>query len=93
MIFEEGPQSLEQLLDLRAAGHEGGPPDQAGPNLYLTYISNFSCAPDSFLLHYVRWMMGQKPYLVLEIDSHTADAGLDTRSRRSWTSSRATAAT
>ncbi len=48
-------------------------------NLYLTWISNFSCAPDSFMLHYVRWMMGQKPYLVLEIDSHTADAGLDTR--------------
>jgi predicted CoA-substrate-specific enzyme activase len=48
-------------------------------NLYLAWVSNFSCAPDSFLLHYVRWMMGQKPYLVLEIDSHTADAGLDTR--------------
>ncbi len=48
-------------------------------NLYLSWISNFSCAPDSFMLHYVRWMMGQKPYLVLEIDSHTADAGLDTR--------------
>jgi predicted nucleotide-binding protein (sugar kinase/HSP70/actin superfamily) len=31
------------------------------------------------MLHYVRWLMGQKPYLVLEIDSHTADAGLDTR--------------
>ncbi len=48
-------------------------------NLYLSWISNFSCAPDSFMLHYVRWMMGHKPYLVLEIDSHTADAGLDTR--------------
>jgi predicted CoA-substrate-specific enzyme activase len=48
-------------------------------NLYLSWISNFSCAPDSFMLHYVRWLMGQKPYLVLEIDSHTADAGLDTR--------------
>jgi predicted CoA-substrate-specific enzyme activase len=48
-------------------------------NLYLSWISNFSCAPDSFLLHYVRWLMGEKPYLVLEIDSHTADAGLDTR--------------
>jgi predicted CoA-substrate-specific enzyme activase len=48
-------------------------------NLYLCWVSNFSCAPDSFLLHYVRWLMGQKPYLVLEIDSHTADAGLDTR--------------
>jgi predicted CoA-substrate-specific enzyme activase len=49
------------------------------PNLYATWISNFSCAPDSFMLHYLRWMMGRKPYLVLEIDSHTADAGLDTR--------------
>ncbi|MBN2494522.1 MAG: activase, partial [Deltaproteobacteria bacterium] len=48
-------------------------------NLYLAWISNFSCAPDSFMLHYVRWLMGHKPYLVLEIDSHTADAGLDTR--------------
>jgi predicted CoA-substrate-specific enzyme activase len=48
-------------------------------NLYLTWISNFSCAPDSFMLHYLRWMMGEKPYLVLEIDSHTADAGIDTR--------------
>ena len=48
-------------------------------NLYLCWVSNFSCAPDSFLLHYTRWLMGQKPYLVLEIDSHTADAGLDTR--------------
>ncbi len=49
------------------------------PNLYLSWISNFSCAPDSFMLHYLRWIMGRKPYLVLEIDSHTADAGLDTR--------------
>ncbi|HSD26631.1 MAG TPA: acyl-CoA dehydratase activase, partial [Vicinamibacteria bacterium] len=48
-------------------------------NLFLAWISNFSCAPDSFMLHYLRWMMGEKPYLVLEIDSHTADAGLDTR--------------
>jgi predicted CoA-substrate-specific enzyme activase len=48
-------------------------------NLFLVWISNFSCAPDSFMLHYVRWMMGHKPYLVLEIDSHSADAGIDTR--------------
>ncbi|MCP4677060.1 MAG: activase [Deltaproteobacteria bacterium] len=48
-------------------------------NFYLTWISNFSCAPDSFMLHYIRWMMGRKPYLILEIDSHTADAGIDTR--------------
>ena len=48
-------------------------------NIFVTYISNFSCAPDSFMLHYLKWMMGAKPFLVLELDSHTADAGVDTR--------------
>jgi predicted CoA-substrate-specific enzyme activase len=48
-------------------------------NIYLTYITNFSCAPDSFILHYIKWAMGQKPFLVLELDSHSADAGVDTR--------------
>ena len=49
------------------------------PNIFATYISNFSCAPDSFMLHYLKWTMGTKPFLILELDSHTADAGLDTR--------------
>ena len=49
------------------------------PNVYMTYISNFGCAPDSFILHFIRWTMGAKPFLVLELDSHTADAGVDTR--------------
>jgi predicted CoA-substrate-specific enzyme activase len=48
-------------------------------NIYVTYITNFSCAPDSFILHYLKWLMGQKPFLVLELDSHSADAGTDTR--------------
>ncbi|OPY87595.1 MAG: Activator of (R)-2-hydroxyglutaryl-CoA dehydratase [Smithella sp. PtaU1.Bin162] len=48
-------------------------------NIFVTYISNFSCAPDSFMLHYLKWIMGVKPFLILEMDSHTADAGVDTR--------------
>ncbi|MFP4521630.1 MAG: acyl-CoA dehydratase activase [Fibrobacterota bacterium] len=48
-------------------------------NIFLAYVSNFSCAPDSFILHLIRWAMGVKPYLVLELDSHSADAGIDTR--------------
>ncbi len=48
-------------------------------NFYPVYITNFSCAPDSFLLHYLAWIMKSKPYLILELDSHTADAGIDTR--------------
>ena len=48
-------------------------------NIYLAFITNFSCAPDSFILHYIKWIMGQKPFLILELDSHSADAGIDTR--------------
>jgi predicted CoA-substrate-specific enzyme activase len=49
------------------------------PQLFAVYVSNFSCGPDSFLMGYVRERMGRKPTLTLELDSHTADAGLDTR--------------
>ena len=49
------------------------------PRLFGTYITNFSCGPDSFLLGYFRELMGRKPSLTLELDSHTADAGLETR--------------
>ncbi len=49
------------------------------PQLFGTYITNFSCGPDSFLLGYFRDIMGRKPSLTLELDSHTADAGIETR--------------
>ena len=49
------------------------------PQLFGVYITNFSCGPDSFLITYFRDIMGQKPSLTLELDSHTADAGLETR--------------
>ncbi|WLE97534.1 MAG: acyl-CoA dehydratase activase [Candidatus Electrothrix communis] len=49
------------------------------PQLYATYITNFSCGPDSFLVSFFRDIMGRKPSLTLELDSHTADAGLETR--------------
>ena len=49
------------------------------PKLFGTYISNFSCGPDSFVVGYFRDEMGRKPSLTLELDSHTADAGLETR--------------
>ncbi len=47
--------------------------------LFGTYITNFSCGPDSFIIGYFRDILGQKPSLTLELDSHTADAGIDTR--------------
>jgi len=49
------------------------------PQLFGCYITNFSCGPDSFLVGYFRHIMGKKPFLILELDSHVADAGLETR--------------
>lgn len=49
------------------------------PSLFGAYITNFSCGPDSFLINYFRDENGSKPSLTLELDSHTADAGLNTR--------------
>ena len=49
------------------------------PQLFGVYITNFSCGPDSFLITYFREIMGRKPSLTLELDSHTADAGLEIR--------------
>ncbi|MCK5548329.1 MAG: activase, partial [Thermoplasmata archaeon] len=47
--------------------------------LFGAYVTNFSCGPDSFVVGYFRDIMGRKPSLTLELDNHTADAGLDTR--------------
>lgn len=49
------------------------------PQLFGCYITNFSCGPDSFLAGYFSHIMGKKPFLILELDSHVADAGLETR--------------
>jgi predicted CoA-substrate-specific enzyme activase len=47
--------------------------------LHGIYLSNFRCGSDSFLMHYVREEMMGKPYLLLEVDEHSADAGMVTR--------------
>lgn len=49
------------------------------PKLFGVYITNFSCGPDSFIISFFRDIMDDKPSLVLELDSHTADAGIETR--------------
>jgi predicted CoA-substrate-specific enzyme activase len=47
--------------------------------LHAVYISNFRCGPDSFIWHYVTEELKGKPFLHLEIDEHSADAGMVTR--------------
>jgi predicted nucleotide-binding protein (sugar kinase/HSP70/actin superfamily) len=49
------------------------------PQLFGAWITNFSCGPDSFLVGMFRDIMNAKPSLTLELDSHTADAGVNTR--------------
>ena len=49
------------------------------PNLFLLCVSNFSCTIDAFTHAMLAAELGSKPYLILEIDAHTADAGVQTR--------------
>lgn len=48
-------------------------------NLFLLYITNFSCTVDAFVQNHVRNELQSKPYLFLELDAHVADAGTQTR--------------
>ena len=48
-------------------------------NLFLLCVSNFSCTIDAFSHAQLASEMGSKPYLILEIDAHAADAGIQTR--------------
>jgi predicted CoA-substrate-specific enzyme activase len=47
--------------------------------LHAMCFTNFSCGPDSFVLTYMEKIMGEEPYLVLELDEHGADGGYLTR--------------
>jgi predicted nucleotide-binding protein (sugar kinase/HSP70/actin superfamily) len=49
------------------------------PKLFPLYIGNFSCGPDSFIHRYFHETISDKPFLHIEIDEHSADAGVITR--------------
>ncbi len=48
------------------------------PNLHIIYLTNFKCGPDSFIKHFVNSASG-KPFLSLQFDGHSNDAGMMTR--------------
>ena len=52
---------------------------QGRPNYFGLHITNFSCGADSFIEHFYKYIMGNKPYLILELDEHSAVAGVMTR--------------
>jgi predicted CoA-substrate-specific enzyme activase len=49
------------------------------PHAFGLHLTNFSCGADSFLEHFYKHVMQEKPYLILELDEHSAVAGVMTR--------------
>ncbi|MFW9969358.1 MAG: acyl-CoA dehydratase activase [Candidatus Odinarchaeota archaeon] len=49
------------------------------PNLYICFVSCFSCGPDGTMYHHFRQQLEGHTFCYLEIDSHTAHAGFETR--------------
>jgi predicted CoA-substrate-specific enzyme activase len=47
--------------------------------LFGLYVTNFNCGPDSYLLKFFSKETEGKPFLTIEIDEHSADAGIITR--------------
>lgn len=52
---------------------------QQHEDAYICCLSCFSCNPDAIFHHRLRHELEGRPFCFLEIDSHTADAGIDTR--------------
>ncbi len=48
-------------------------------NLHIIHITNFKCGPDSFIRHFIRTASAGKPFLSLQFDGHSNDAGMMTR--------------
>ena len=48
------------------------------PNLHIIHVTNFKCGPDSFIKHFIR-TASHKPFLTLQFDGHSNDAGMMTR--------------
>ncbi|MBW2707864.1 MAG: CoA activase [Deltaproteobacteria bacterium] len=51
----------------------------SNPDFFGLHLTNFGCGADSFLEHFYRHIMGDKPYMILELDEHSGVAGVMTR--------------
>jgi len=49
------------------------------PDCFGLHVTNFGCGADSFIEHFYKHTMEDKPYLILELDEHSAVAGVMTR--------------
>ncbi len=62
----------QKILAAALAVHEDN-------RLHAAYLTNFGCGPDSFIHHFFTEIMGEKPFLTIETDEHSAGAGMITR--------------
>ncbi|MFQ6133272.1 MAG: acyl-CoA dehydratase activase [Armatimonadota bacterium] len=51
----------------------------ADDRVNAVYLTNFGCGPDSFLTKFFRDRLGNEACLIIEVDEHSADAGMITR--------------
>jgi predicted CoA-substrate-specific enzyme activase len=51
----------------------------AKDNAFGLHLTNFGCGADSFIEHFYKSVMADKPCLILELDEHSAAAGVMTR--------------
>lgn len=68
MYWRSGQRILSAARAIRSNRH-----------LYPIFIGNFCCGPDSFIQKYFEKELGDRAYLHIEIDEHSADAGAITR--------------
>jgi predicted nucleotide-binding protein (sugar kinase/HSP70/actin superfamily) len=68
MFWGLGAQILRAATQIRNASTHFG-----------LHVTNFSCGADSFIEHFYKHIMGDKPYMILEMDEHSAVAGVMTR--------------
>lgn len=45
----------------------------------IIYVSSFNCGPDSIIIELIKNSLPHFPFLILKIDEHTGEAGIDTR--------------
>jgi predicted CoA-substrate-specific enzyme activase len=48
-------------------------------NFYGIFLTHHCCGPDTVLTHYFNEIMGNKPYLNIEVDEHSSSVGVITR--------------
>ena len=49
------------------------------PRMFMIYLTNHGCGPDTMVSHLISAEMGEKPYLQIEMDEHYSKVGVETR--------------